>query len=234
MVDMFITSLETPVNEPSQRRLTATLHIIILVALVGAGLGAAAIVAGPAGFGWFGGEPAISGDATVVDDLDDLDDLDVGARLTDTLDAVAADSMSTGDAIDIEVPVSVHFEIDDPSTASRIVWVGAHVIDPIVGVLALWLVLGIVRSTRTGQPFTEANERRLWTLASVVAIGGTVASLADDFARTFALQRSNLADLFVIEATLSLLPILAGLAIAVLAGVWRIGVNMSDDLTGTI
>jgi hypothetical protein len=204
------------------------LHAIILVALVAAGLGAAAIVAGPAGFGWFGGEPAISGDATVVDDLE------IGARLTDALDAVAADSTSAGDALDIEVPFSVHFEIDDPSTASRIVWVAALVIDPIVGVLGLWLVLGIVRSTRTGQPFTEANERRLWTLASVVAIGGTVASVADDFARTFALQRSNLADLFVIEATISFLPILAGLAIAVLAGVWRIGVNMSDDLTGTI
>ena len=154
--------------------------------------------------------------------------------MTDTLVALAADSTSTGDAIDIGVPVSVHFEIDDPSTASRIVWVAALVIDPIVGVLALWLALGIVRSTRTGQPFTESNERRLWTLASVVAIGGTVASMADDFARTFALQRSDVADLFVIEATLSLLPILAGLAIAVLAGVWRIGVNMSDDLTGTI
>ena len=63
-------------NEPSQHRLTATLHIIMLVALVAAGLSAAAIVAGPAGFGWFGGEPAISGDATVVNDLDDLDDLD--------------------------------------------------------------------------------------------------------------------------------------------------------------
>ena len=231
MVDMFITTLGDTVNDPSQRRLTSALHSIILVALVLAGIGAAAILAGPTGLDWIGDAPAISGDAVVVDNLDDLD---VSAQLADTLAASASDSATTGDAIDILAPVGVHFEIDDPSTASRIVWVAAMLIDPIVGVLGLWLALGIVRSARTGQPFTEANERRLWSLASVVAIGGTLASMADDFARTFVLQRSDLADLFAIEFTISFLPILAGLAVAVLAGVWRIGVNMSDDLTGTI
>lgn len=214
-------------KNPSPRRLTSALHIILLVGLVIACLSAAAIVAGPAGFGWFGDEPAISGDATV-------EELHVDARLNTTLRVLATESTSTGDAIAIETPASVHFEIDDPSTVSRVVWVGATVIGPLVAAVGLWLVLGIVRSTRTGQPFTQSNERRLWTLASVVAIGGTVASMAGDFARTFVLQRSELADFFAIEATLSFLPILAGITIGVLAGVWRIGVSMSHDLTGTI
>lgn len=215
-------------NGSSQHRLTTTLLFIIGLALIGASASVAATIAGPAGFGWFGDEPAITGQSLLTDELA------VSDELTESLVAAAADARTTGDAVAIEVPVSADFEIDDPSTASRIVWVAAAVVDPVVGVAGLWLLLGIVRSARTGTPFTEANERRLWSLASVVAIGGTVSSMADDFARIFVLERSDLADLFAVEATISFLPIAAGAAIAVLAGIWRLGVTMSDDLAGTI
>lgn len=213
-------------NTTSQRGLTSTLHVGLRLAMVIMCLGIAGVIVGPSGFGWFGSGPAISADGPLADGVE--------APLTKALVTVAASSVSPGDAIVAEAANHVRFEIADPSATSRAVWIASEMIGPITGLLGLWLVLGIVTSAKTGQPFTEENERRLWTLASVVGIGGTGVSIANTFARTFVLQRSELADLFAIEFYVSFLPLFAGLAVAVLAGIWRIGVNMSDDLTGTI
>ncbi|MEJ7801308.1 MAG: DUF2975 domain-containing protein, partial [Ilumatobacter sp.] len=130
-------------------------------------------------------------------------------------------------------PVTAQFALFESSTAMRVVWVVAQLLGPILVFAGLWLVLGIVRSTRDGHPFTTANERRLWRLASLVAIGGTIATLAGEFARTLVLQRSAAADMTAIEATFSFLPIVVGIAIAVLAGIWRLGIGLSDDIPGT-
>jgi len=53
-------------------------------------------------------------------------------------------------------------------------------------------------------------------------------------AATLMIQRSAAADLAPIQFTIEFLPLLLGLVVAVLAGVWQIGVEMRDDVAGMV
>lgn len=219
-------------EQSSHRRLASALHAIIIVGLISAALGALVIVASPPGLGLLNDGP----DAPVIEETATINfDVDFDGRLEwlqtdeDVVDAATARSRAG-----IGAPVTAHFALYEPSKAKRLVWVVVHLLGPIAVAAGLWLVLGIVRSAQNGNPFTTENEQRLWRLATLVAVGGTVVGLAGDFARNFALQRSAAADMFEIEATFSFLPIILGMAIGVLAGVWRLGVTMSDDIAATI
>ncbi len=200
--------------------------------MIAATLGALAIVASPPGLGILNDgpdAPVIEETATVNFDVDFEDRLKWLQTDDDVVDAATGQSRAG-----IGAPVPAQFALYEPSTAQLIVWVVAQLLGPIVVFAGLWLVLGIVRSAQIGNPFTTENEQRLWRLATLVAVGGTVIGLAGDFARNFVLQRSAAADMFEIEATFSFFPIVLGMAIGVLAGVWRLGVNMSDDIAATI
>lgn len=219
-------------EQSSHRRLASALHSIIIVGLIAAAIGAVAIIASPPGLGLLsdGPEaPVIETSATVAFDVDFGDRL--GWKQTDDAVVDAATGQSRAGIGD---PVTARFALYEPSTAKRILWLVANLLGPITVFAGLWLVLGIVRSAQSGNPFTVANEQRLWRLATLVAVGGTIVEIVGDLARNFVLQRSAAADLFQIEATFSFLPIVLGLAIGVLAGVWRLGVGMSDDIAATI
>ena len=216
-------------SNPSQRRLASTLHALIIVGMAAAAIGAAAIIAAPSGLGWIGDGPPIAADASVAFDVD------FGETLTWVeTDNGPVDAATGGSRAGIGDPVTARFSLYEPSTALRVMWTVVHLLGPLVVFGGLWLVLGVVRSTRSGHPFTVENERRLWSLATLVAVGGTVVAASNDVARNVALQRSAASDLFQMEATFSFLPIVIGIAIGVLAGVWRLGVGMSDDIAGTI
>lgn len=219
-------------EQSSHRRLASALHSIIIVGLIAAAIGALAIIASPPGLGLLsdGPEaPVIETGATVAFDIDFGDRLAWTQTDDDIVDAATGQSRAG-----VGAPVTARFALYAPSTAKRAVWLVAQLLGPITVFAGLWLVLGIVRSAKRGNPFTTENELRLWRLATLVAVGGTIVGIVGDLARNFVLQRSAAADLFAIEATLSLLPIVLGMAIGVLAGVWRLGVRMSDDIAATI
>jgi hypothetical protein len=54
------------------------------------------------------------------------------------------------------------------------------------------------------------------------------------FASMLMIQRSAAADLAPIEFSVSFLPLVIGIGVAVLAGVWQVGVGLRDDVEGTI
>ncbi len=91
-----------------------------------------------------------------------------------------------------------------------------------------------MRSSRTGDPFVTANTRRLWALAFVIAVGGTGYSLLSGAAETLLIQRSAAADQIDLSFTVSFLPIIIGIGVAVLASVWKVGVELRDDVDGMI
>ena len=68
----------------------------------------------------------------------------------------------------------------------------------------------------------------------LVGAGGVAYSTVAGLARVLLVQRSAAADLFLVVFEIPFLPIIAGLFIAALASIWRIGVTLRDDVEATI
>ncbi len=180
------------------------------------------------GLGWYGTtQPSVDAELDF--------DVDFGNRLTTTVvDDGIVDAATAQAPVTIGQPVTAHFVFTDPSTSQRAVWVIWQVSDFLVPLVGTWLVFSIVRSARRGDPFVAANERRLWMLALVIALGGTAMQLVGGFCRLLMLQRSAAAEMTMITASISFMPIIIGLGVAVLASVWHVGVGLRDDVEGMI
>lgn len=102
----------------------------------------------------------------------------------------------------------------------------------IIGV-AVWLLRGVLRSVRDGDPFTATNVRRLRALALVILIGVPLAMfvgslLASELATSAGLDSAGA------RLTMPGNAVLGGLAILVISEVFAEGVRLRDDLEGTI
>jgi hypothetical protein len=190
-----------------------------------------ATIGGVNGLRAFGGPDGADPVMSIVADVQaplDLDDL-----LPITVDDTGRVSVFGQAPVRATSPTAT-IEFLDPSASQRVIWLIWQVSGPVLGLLVAWPVLQMARSTRAGDPFTPANERRLWTVAILVAVGGIGYSMVAGFARMLLVQRSAAADLFAIVFEISFLPIIAGVVIAALASIWRIGVSLRDDVDGTI
>ena len=103
----------------------------------------------------------------------------------------------------------------------------------LVVVAILWLVRGLLKSVRDGDPFIKTNVKRLRALAVVVLVG---IPLAEFLKSVFAGELAATAGLIGPPTQLSLPSqvLLGGLAILVLSEVFAEGIRLRDDLAGTI
>jgi hypothetical protein len=155
------------------------------------------------------------------------DDVAVHTEIaTEQLPDMAGAEIAT-DVVDVTV------RVEDPTDEAHR-WAAARDLLPALLVIAAtWLLLGLLRSVRDGDPFIPRNVKRLRALGVIVLVGVPVAT----FAR--ALFESALAtsvDLPSRGADVSIPgnAILGGLAIFVLAEVFAAGVRLRDDLEGTV
>ncbi len=225
-------------QQTQSTRLGTTLEAIGVIGLAAATLQIILVLTGPyvldirpSGVNIFGTDSVMS--ARGVVDFP----IDFGDRLTwvDTPDGTR--DAATGMApVELGGPVEIELSFWDPTASQRTIWAIGQILAPLLVAAGIWLVFQIVRSTRRGDPFTAANEKRLWTLALLVGVGvgGTAYQLIAEFGRMLLIQRSAAADLFTITATISFLPLVFGLLIALLAAVWRLGIELREDAEGTI
>ena len=125
----------------------------------------------------------------------------------------------------------------DPGMLSRAGWLVAIALIP-AGLAWLWWTLSrMVGSARRGDPFTHRNARRLAVAGALVALGPTFALLAQQAVLRWMLARSTAvekADIWFRWESVPLWPLGVGLALLVLAAVWRHGVAMREDLEGLV
>lgn len=120
------------------------------------------------------------------------------------------------------------------ATLAQVRWFAARDLAPgAVVVAVLWLLRGVLKSVRDGDPFIEANVRRLRALAFVVLIGVPTATFLESVCN------SELADSVGlptggVEISMPSAALLGGLALLVLAEVFTSGVRLRDDLEGTV
>ncbi len=163
-------------------------------------------------------------------------DVDFGDRFETRSgdDGVVVDAATSQAPVEIGAPVTAHFVFVEPSASQRVIWLIPSVLPPLLALAATWQVFAIVRTARRGDPFVAENERRLWILAFLIGLGGTLWSMVSGFSEMLLLQRSAAADMTEIAATISFLPAIIGLGVAVLASVWRVGVDLRDDVDGMV
>ncbi len=162
-------------------------------------------------------------------------DVDFGDRLTTVATDDSVVDAATGQApVTIGAPVSARFVFEEPTGSQRVIWLVLQCVPPLLALAGTWLAFSIVRTARRGDPFIAANERRLWRLAFLIAVGGTAWSLAGAFLGMLLIQRSAAADMTPITASVSFLPLIVGLGVGVLASVWHVGIGLRDDVEGMI
>jgi hypothetical protein len=182
----------------------ATLFLIL-----GVGFVLFVLVGAAFGFGLGGDEAAIH---TVVD-ADRVADLPEGAIAPDEIDVIV--------------------RIRDATTAQLRWSTWRDLPEGMVVLAILWLVRGLLKSVRDGDPFLMANVNRLRAIAAVVLVG---VPLAHYLKSVFAQELAATAGLAAPPTALSLPGnvLLGGLAILVLSEVFAEGIRLRDDLEGTI
>ncbi len=182
----------------------STLLLIVTIAF-----GAFVLVGAIAGFGPSGDEVAVH---TKVD--------------ADRVTGLPPNTVSPND-------INVTVRVRDAST-EQLRWAALRDLTPgTLMVIALWLLRGLLKSVREGDPFTEQNVRRLRGLGLVVLIGAPLAVFASSL---FANELSTSAgfDSTGTQLTMPSGALLGGLVAFVLAEVFAAGVRLRDDVEGTV
>jgi hypothetical protein len=230
--DSFMTAQNSARQTSSLGRAVEVLAIIGMVAMA---LGIVATVFGNTGFDVL--TATSFGDNTVMSapvDLDPPVDFGDGLAWTDGPDGGTVDAATGKPPVELGGPVTAQLSFWGPTTAQRLVWVLWQISGPALGIAALWLIYRMARSTRLGDPFSTANEQRLWTLAAVVAIGGSASAWLGEAARAWLVARSAAAGVVTFSFTLSFAPIIAGIVVAMLASIWHVGVGLREDVEGMV
>lgn len=144
------------------------------------------------------------------------------------------DAVTGGPPVEIGGPFSGPIGFLNPTFAMQWAWIYWQAAGPLLAAGSLFVVLKVVRSVRTGTPFTRENVRRLRIVALLVGLGGTFVAATDEIVRRWLLDNSAVADIVIRDWHLSFVPLLAGVLIAVVAEVWRAGVAIADDLDGVV
>ena len=121
-----------------------------------------------------------------------------------------------------------------PTKTQRAAFVGADVTESVATLAVLLLLLRIVRSLRVGDPFVLANARRLRRIATAIAVGGTGASALQLWAQHLVLSDTAIRPFVREQLHLTLLPLVAGVGVLLLAEVFRRGTLMRDELDGLV
>jgi hypothetical protein len=120
------------------------------------------------------------------------------------------------------------------ASREQLAWAaGRDIVPGIVFVAAIWLVRSLLRSVRDGDPFTETNVRRLRALGLVVLIGTPLAIFLSSIFTGELAQSAGLPTSGT-QITMPGIALIGGLALFVLAEVFAGGVQIRDDLDGTV
>lgn len=221
-------------SEGSTRSFGRVIEIVATIAMAVAIVGIIAVLAG--GNGLRVTERPNGSDAmmTVAGAPSSEFDIDLGTPLPTTVDDSGNVSVFGQAVVEVGDPLTVTASMLDPTPSQRVAWLIWKVSGPMLALLIAWPIRQMARSTRTGDPFTAENERRLWRISGLVIAGGFVVTIIAGVAQMLIVQRSAASDLFTVHLTFDFIPIIIGLVIAALASIWHHGVAMRDELDATI
>lgn len=186
---------------------------------------------GPAGLGlgrgpFFGAPPSIEAtlDPNTVQVATEPDLPTLGGR----------EAIQPGDGLEFLIPHAAVVAIYGPDLRQRLAFGATPFAGGILAIAVLGLLLRIVRTLRDRDPFIEANARRLFVIAGLVGVGGQLTVLVAAWGRLGVLRHPDVASYVVTDVTVTFVPLLVGLGIAVVAEVFRQGTRLRAEVAGLV
>lgn len=139
-----------------------------------------------------------------------------------------------GAGLEVQAPTGTSVTLWNPDAAQILGVIAPGVITGLVTIAVLTLLLLMVRSVRTSDPFVPANAQRLLAIAALVAIGGQGSALLTAWGRRTVLNDPAISAYVQHDWSISFTPLLAGLGIAVAAEVFRRGSALRADAVGVV
>lgn len=139
-----------------------------------------------------------------------------------------------GEDVELTGPTVTTATVGTPDLRQRTGLLGARLVLGATALAALALLFLVVRTLRRGDPFLRANARRLRAVAVVVAVGGTVSELLRGWGTIGVLSADTVRDRVVLGVEISLIPLVAGLVLGLLAEVFAQGADLRDDVDGLV
>lgn len=147
---------------------------------------------------------------------------------------VAIGMVQPGDTVEFLAPTGTGVTVLAPNFQQQLGLIGAPVLAGLLTLAALFMLLRVVRTLRAGDPFVPENATRLFVIAGLVGLGGQAAALLVAWGRLGILEHPRVAPYVLREFDVSFLPLPAGLAIAVLAEVFRQGARLRREVEGLV
>ena len=148
---------------------------------------------------------------------------------------LGAGELVPGNSLEFLLPTRTKVMVWEPDARQRIGVTGAPALRGLLAIAVLALLLLMVRTLRSGDPFVPTNARRMYAIAATVGLGGLLADLLGQWGRHGVLDNPRIAPLVVRESYhLSLMPLAIGVAIAVAAEVFRQGTLLRADVEGLV
>ena len=136
--------------------------------------------------------------------------------------------------VQVTGPYTVTLVFPDPTPGQRLTHLAVQLGGSLLALAVLALLLQIARSLRKGDPFTPGNARRVLAISLLVGVGGTLVQAVAGMERIDLITSTVARELTAPGAELSFLPIYAGIVLAFLAQVMRVGARMREDLEGVV
>lgn len=168
---------------------------------------------------------AVTGDSPIFDFIDAP--MQVSAQSIEGLPS----------GVRVESWADVGVDIDDPTTEQILLRTGLDLGPLGIAVAVLWLLRRFLRSVLDGDPFGEANVKRLRWIGLVFVVGVPVVELLNSSFRQGlydSLPPIRGVELGVEGFSLPLDALLAGLGAFILAGVFAYGSRLREDVEATI
>jgi hypothetical protein len=185
---------------------------------------------GPAGLGL--GSGPVFGRMPTVDTTLDLESVTV---TTDpALSTLEGRTVEPGDGVEFAVPTGTEVAVFGPDLRQRLAFVATPVVGGLLAVGVLWLLLRVTHTLRRGDPFVAANARRLYLIAALVGIGGQATALLATWGELGILRHPDVAPYVLVDTSTTIVPLFAGLGVAVAAEVFRQGTLLRADVEGLV
>jgi hypothetical protein len=127
--------------------------------------------------------------------------------------------------------------IEHPGSREVVLWTALQLTQAALFIGVLWLLRGLARSVRKGDPFDAANVQRLRGIGSLLAFGGLLVEILDSSIRAQlweALPAGRFGNIGTEGFSVPGNMLLAGLGAFILAEVFAQGLRMREDLEGTV
>lgn len=131
---------------------------------------------------------------------------------------------------------TVSLLLKDATAGERLTQALPTVLIASLTIAVAWLLLQLIRSTQAGEPFTRRNVWRIHGIALVAGLGGLLVQLAGSVADN-AIQTSGRLprpDTLALEMTITALPLMVMIAVALVGEAFRRGVVLREDVEGLV